>query len=245
MNARQSSTNRSTILVGEPAKNMPTARFDRFGDRPVNYHKGIVPESGESASLWNEEEVSRRLEQQMGVAQEAFTKERDAAHSKGYEEGLTKGREEGSQQIQPAIELLQDWGRVLQSEKEELARHYETDVLELGFRIAEKIIGLEISTRQEAVLSIVQQALRKIVNADEVIVRANPEDLRILEQAREKLMSEVGIRAPLELRPDSSIARGGCVIDTESGMLDAQLHSQMNRLRTQITEVKAETTEQL
>jgi len=236
MKARRYSGRKTAILSGEHAESLPPAKFERFAARPVNYYRGVVHESEERESPLDEAEVSRRMEQQMGAERAAFSKERDAAYRKGLEEGMARGREEGSQQIQPAVELLQDWGRVIQSEKQELARRYESDVLELGFSIAEKIIGIEIATRNDAILGIVRQALRKIVNADEVVLRAHPEDLKILEEAREKLVSEMGVNAPLELRADNSVARGGCVIETESGMLDAQLQSQMNRLRTQIIE---------
>jgi len=236
MKARRNSGGRTAILSGEHAESLPQAKFERFTARPVNYYRGVVHESEERESQWDEKEVSRRMEQQMGVERAAFSKERDATYRKGFEEGMARGREEGSQQIQPAVELLQDWGRVIQSEKQELARRYESDVLELGFSIAEKIIGIEIATRNDAIVGIVRQALRKIVNADEVVLRANPEDLKILAEARETLVGEMGANAPLELRADSSVARGGCMIETESGMLDAQLQSQIERVRTQLRE---------
>jgi flagellar assembly protein FliH len=236
MKTRRNSGRRTAILSGEHAESLPPAKFERFTARPVNYYRGVVHESEERESQWDEKEVSRRMDQQMGVERAVFSKERNAAYRKGFEEGMARGREEGSQQIQPAVELLQDWGRVIQSEKQELARRYESDVLDLGFRIAEKIIGIEIVTRNDAILGIVRQALRKIVNADEVVLRVNPEDLKILEQARDKLIGEMGANSPLELRADSSIARGGCMIETESGMLDAQLQSQIERLRTQLME---------
>ena len=147
-----------------------------------------------------------------------------------------KGREEGGQQIEPALELLHEWGRVFQAEKEELARRYEGEVVELAFLIAEKILGTEITTRPEAVVDVARQALKKIVKTDEVVLRVHPDDQKVLEGARDELSREVNAGGDLELRADSSVTRGGCVIETESGILDAQLDSQVNRLRALLKE---------
>ncbi|MBM3324450.1 MAG: hypothetical protein FJY66_02150, partial [Calditrichaeota bacterium] len=158
----------------------------------------------------------------------------------GFENGLTKGRDEGYQQVRPAIDLISDWHRMIQAEKAELARRYEGDVLELGFMIAKKILGEEITTRPDAIVGVVRQALRKVLNTDSVTLRVHPEDGKVLEEARQRLFAEGTVPMPLELKPDSSVARGGCIIETESGFLDAGLESQLDRLRDLLTENNGE-----
>jgi flagellar biosynthesis/type III secretory pathway protein FliH len=221
----------STILTGKAAQDLSSAQFEKFGVRPVNYFRGIAPTS-QGSSYLNDEEVAQHVEQQLEVQRQASFQERQGAHQQGFDEGLAKGRKEGHQQIQPAIDLLQDWNRMVRAEKEELARRYEGEVLELGFLIARKILGEELVMRPQAVVGVVRQALRKILNADSVTLRVHPDDLKLLEDARERLSAEASSGIPIEFKADSAITRGGCLIETESGLLDARLDSQLERLRT-------------
>jgi flagellar assembly protein FliH len=71
-----------------------------------------------------------------------------------------------------------------------------------------------------------------VLNANSVTLRVHPEDLRLLEGARERLTAEGISGTPIDFKADSTIGRGGCLIDTESGLLDARLDSQLERLRT-------------
>ncbi|MFH1011596.1 MAG: FliH/SctL family protein [bacterium] len=230
----------ATVLAGKPAEELPLAKFEKFATRPVNYFRGIAPISEESSSCLSEDELAQRVEQQFEAERQLFAKERETAYQQGLEDGFAKGREEGYRQIRPAIDLLHDWNRMIQSEKTELARRYEGDVLELGFLIAKKILGEEIAARPDAIVGVVRQALRKVLHADSVTLRIHPDDWKVLEEARERLSAEGTVRMPLELKADSAVARGGCIIETESGLLDAGLESQLDRLRNLLTENNGE-----
>jgi flagellar biosynthesis/type III secretory pathway protein FliH len=236
MKTSQKGTGQSRVLTGEQARQLPPAKFERFTSRPVNYFQGIVRESSEPAFGLTREDVDRQVAQQLEVDRAAFANGQETAYRKGFEEGLVRGREEGNRQIEPAIELLREWGQILQAEKEELARRYESEVVELAFQIAERILGSEITTRPEAIVDVAKQALKKIVNVDEVVLRVHPDDQKILEESCGELSREVSSGKPLEFRADTSIARGGCVVETESGMLDAQLGSQVDQLRALLKE---------
>jgi flagellar assembly protein FliH len=222
---------KSMILTGKVAQDLPSAQFEKFGVRPVNYFRGIAPASHGASGLGGAD-VTQDIEQRLEVHRQASLQEQQRAHRQGFDEGLAKGRKEGHQQVQPAIDLLQDWNRIIQAEKDELARRYETEVLELGFLIARKILGEELATRPDAIVGVVRQALRKVLNANSVTLRVHPDDLKLLEGAQERLTAEGSSGIPIDFKADSAIARGGCLIDTESGLLDARLDSQLERLRT-------------
>ena len=231
---------KSRILSHDSAQELSLAQFEGFQERPVNYFCGVVRENDVEERSFSHEETDLQIAERLEVQRAEFTKERDSAYQKGFTDGERKGREEGVQEIKPATELLQDWVRMIQSEKEELIRRYEKDVVELAFQIGEKVLAREIQTQPEAVIDSVRAGLQKIVNAEDVTLRVNPEDMKILETVQEELAKELTKGGPLHLQTDDSVSRGGCVLDTENGILDGQLDNQLDRLRALLAENPAE-----
>ena len=231
---------KSRILSDESAQELPLAQFEGFQNRPVNYFCGVVREKDVNEPLLNHEEIDLQIADRLEKQRTEFTQERESAYQKGFTDGEHKGREEGIEQIKPAVELLQDWVRMIQTEKEELIRRYEKDVVELAFQITEKILAREIQTQPEVIIDSVRAGLQKIVNAESVTLRVNPEDMKIIESVQEELSKELAKSESLHLQTDDSVSRGGCVLETENGILDGQLDTQLNRLRTLLAESPAE-----
>lgn len=233
---------KNRIVNHESTRELPLAQFEKFQERPVNYFCGVVRTDDVHEHPLSHEEANLQITERLETQRNEFTKERETAYQKGFTDGERKGREEGVQEINPALELLQNWIQIIQSEKEELIRRYEKDVVELAFQISAKVLAREIQTQPEAIIDSVRAALRKIVNADDVTLRVNPEDMKILENVQEELSRELAKGGPLHLQMDDSIDRGGCVLETENGILDGQLDNQLNRLRALLAESPNEET---
>jgi flagellar biosynthesis/type III secretory pathway protein FliH len=78
---------------------------------------------------------------------------------------------------------------------------------------------------------VLRGALRKAYVRDRLQVVCNPEDLALVEQAEETLQAQVGTLKNLELVGDRRVQRGGVVVRTPGGDVDATLGSQLDRLR--------------
>lgn len=111
-------------------------------------------------------------------------------------------------------------------------RGAEADLRVLAVRIAERILGREISLQPDAVTDIVAEALRSGGGAGprEVILRVHPDDLRALERGRPRLLARCAQAQVLHLRADPGVSRGGCIIETELGTVDARLPVQLQAI---------------
>lgn len=111
----------------------------------------------------------------------------------------------------------------------------ERDVLRLSVKLAEKIIGRELEQDEAAVADIVATALRQARQCARVTVRVSPADLLLVEQHPRKFDSNG--RIPLvDFIADPAVARGGCVIETETGKINAQLNTQLRVLERALLE---------
>lgn len=100
----------------------------------------------------------------------------------------------------------------------------------LAVRIAEKVLGRELALSQEAVVDVTVQALGAATAARQVVVRCHPDDLAALERGRPRLMQRAGRAQAVQLRADTTVGRGGCIVETELATIDARLSTQLDAI---------------
>src|SRR5262245_43950736 len=146
---------------------------------------------------------------------ETFAREtREAAYREGYEAAL------------------QEWNSLLIDAREKrdgALSSVERDVLRLAVKIAEKIIGHELKRDRGAIADIVANALRNARRNEQITVRVNPSELALVEAHREKLDPANRLQF-LDLVADPQVSAGGCIIESDSGAVDAQLETQLRVL---------------
>ena len=105
----------------------------------------------------------------------------------------------------------------------------ERDVLRLAVKLAEKIIGREVERDDAALADIVSAALRHARQQESLTVRVNPADLPRVQAHRERL-DPSGRARFIDLVADPRVGHGGCIIEGESGTVDARLDTQLRVL---------------
>lgn len=105
----------------------------------------------------------------------------------------------------------------------------ERDLLRLSIKLAEKIIGHELRSEPSTLADIVSTALRQARQHETLTVRVCPAELAHIQSQRERL-DPTGRTRFLDLVPDPRVGRGGCIIEGESGTVDAQLDTQLRVL---------------
>lgn len=143
------------------------------------------------------------------------------------EDALGEAREQGRQEgLAQATEVLlrarQEAAALVERSEEELVR--------LALLVAEKIVGRALELDPNVILDISAQAIESVRQQRELVLRVHPEDAVRLRNSRKKLMDLLGRTKDIAVREDSEVERGGCVIETENGTVDAQLSTQLRML---------------
>jgi flagellar assembly protein FliH len=135
-------------------------------------------------------------------------------------EQLAALRAEAMQQVAHAVEVMR-----LQAER--LAEQARADALEIGFRVAKRVLEAELSTSPDAFFSLVRSALRRCGESRKVSVRVHPQDAPALASA----VADGGLGvATVEVTPDPSLSPGDCVVDTDFGKVDGRLDTRLDEL---------------
>jgi len=157
--------------------------------------------------------------------------EADAMRAIAREEGLREGREEALAALAPALEALNQAVEAMQLEQIARAERLEAHAVDLGLFLAEKVLGGAIAVEPERVVEVVRGALRGIVERERVTVLVHPDDLELVRDAMDDIRASLGGIEHCEVQSERRVSRGGAVVRTPEGDVDARVETKLVRAR--------------
>jgi flagellar assembly protein FliH len=162
--------------------------------------------------------------------------EAEAARQAGHEQGLLQGRLEAEAQMAPAIAALREAADALAAERDRVTALAEAAAVELGLKIAEHALAGAVAAQPERVVDVVRGALRRLVDRERVTILVNPDDLDLVRAASERLAGELGGIEHCDVQAERRVGRGGAIVRTVDGEVDATLATKLARAREVLEE---------
>jgi type III secretion protein L len=97
-------------------------------------------------------------------------------------------------------------------------------------KAVERIIGESLEMSPELISSIVRQSLRSVAQFKQITIYCRKEDLEHLEKEKPKYRKMLERCETLQIRDRQDVQPGGCIIETEGGIVNAQLSQQLAAL---------------
>jgi flagellar assembly protein FliH len=155
----------------------------------------------------------------------------EEARERGHAAGLAAGLEEAQVRLAPAASALAEAVTAVAAEQEEFLIRAERAAVDLALRLAEKIVGASIDADPEAVLGVIAGSLRRATVRDHLVLEVNPDDFELVHDLADELAARVGGVRRLDVVAERRVTRGGCVVRTEEGEIDARIEQQLERAR--------------
>lgn len=150
----------------------------------------------------------------------------------GYETGRADGLAEYRQQVEAMRQRLGAALEELADTRAALHRAAEETAVRLALALTRKLAGHLANVDDDLVRHSVSRALAKVSDQQRIVVRVHPDDHGALERCREQWRTAVEHPDGLHLEADAAVGRGGCLIETGLGEIDATLECQIDRLET-------------
>lgn len=172
------------------------------------------------------------------IRQERF----ETGYREGRAAGLAKGMEEGRQQghaaalaaqaakIEGLVTALTGAAVQLEASRRKLESETVFDVIRLAVAIARRVTKQLGSVSPEVAKANVAEALKMVVNASAVTVALHPTQLRVMEEDLPAIRAMFPRLQQVELVGDATLAPGGCRLIAGTGMVDADLDTQLDRI---------------
>lgn len=163
---------------------------------------------------------------------------REAALREQLEESYQRGRVEAErllseQLVQQRADLQDVVNGLIVSLREavpQVFRQSEQAVTELAFEIAQKVMGV-LPVTADMMSAVVREALAEVEGGTELSVRLNPSDLELLEKMASPVLQSPDCGRKVKFTASPEVARGGCLVHTNFGVLDARRDSKFELLK--------------
>lgn len=190
------------------------------GDVRTASQKKVIPLEDFSTLM----EVSEILEKAREDAEnlkkntiEECKKLKEEAKKEGFDEGLKQ---------------LNDQILGLDQEKKRLRHEMNKMILPLALKAAKKIVAVELQTKPETIVDIVLQALTPVLQNHRITIWVNKADKEILETEKARIREKLEQVESLLIKERDDVAPGGCIIETESGIINAAIENQWRALES-------------
>lgn len=186
---------------------------------------GLVPDRRTPERGADRRRGYRRIEDRnlISKAHEEATAIREQAHEQGFQEGL--------RQAEATVSELREAISGLLNAREEALLSITGDIAALAVEVAARIIKTEVSCDETLVLGLVRDTIQKAGRENKtILIKVHPDETIIVKKA---LKDEPipNLNAELIVMEDSTVDAGSCILETNSGLIDASFSTQLGILR--------------
>ncbi|MFH1278415.1 MAG: FliH/SctL family protein [Candidatus Eisenbacteria bacterium] len=154
----------------------------------------------------------------------------------GFDARLAAAAEDAARPVEEIVGRFTSMMDDFEAQRRDLVRSSEDTVVRLAVAVARRILSEAVTVDEEGVLETVRRALKQVVEKENVIIHVNPDDLRIVREHGSEWLGILEGTRSLEIQEDDRIGRGGCLVETESGNVEAQIEKQLKTLERALIE---------
>jgi flagellar assembly protein FliH len=194
----------------------------------------------------NVEQAERRAREILDDARREAEEIRRQAHAQGLAAGRQNavqdvdadiqrratelGEKFSSEKLQSTLPAMVAAVDALDRERDRWLAEWEAFGLRLSVAIAEKLLRRQLDLHPETATNMLSETLRLAAGNTHISLRIHPEDLQLLGEYPAEVARSMASCAQATIVPDPGVSRGGCVIDSQHGVIDARIETQLQRI---------------
>lgn len=185
--------------------------------------------------------ISAESFSQILEAQEVLKKAESAAleHQKNTEQACEELRKKAQEEgFQKGLEEFNEHILSLDKEAKKILLEMQKIILPLALKAAKKIVSKEIELDPETIVDIVMQAMAPAKQNKKITIFVHKSDLEALERNKPKLKSMFENLQVLSIQERPDVTPGGCMIETETGIINATVENQWKALENAFAKYK-------
>jgi len=154
----------------------------------------------------------------------------EEAYLLGKQEGAEKAEKRFGDTTKAFTAALEELSQL----RESILKNSADDMLRLVLAIVEQIIPCAVSLNPEIIHHTIVKALQASVDSDVYHIKVHPDDMAMVMEKKPLMLASISGLKNITVEPDESIARGGCMVESELGEVDATIESQLEEIRAKI-----------
>lgn len=212
-----------------PLFNVENFETDEMGPEGSQASSDSIVKEDDNVMSWN----LPAIERDDPTTAEDFKTKIARLEREAYEKGFAQGQRDGLDLEKSKMEEMGRQYEALLAELKDLKvnifRDSEGEMLQLIELIAKKIIGEEIKTGEATIKHSIKSAAKFLTDKRKVRIIINPEDM---EEVKKMLpdLSKLTKGGNFQLTEDPSVVKGGCMLETGFGRINATIDDQLDEI---------------
>lgn len=174
----------------------------------------VIPEETLS-KLIDAQEVLKEVEKDAELYKKEVVTEIEKLKAQAQKEGFEQGYSEWMEKIS-----------ALEDEIKKVRTDMQAIIVPIALKAAKKIVGREIDASEKTVVDIIANSLKGVSQHKKIRIYVNPKEFDTIEENRDQIKRIFENLEALSILPQDDVDPGGCIIETEGGIINAQLENQ-------------------
>ena len=176
------------------------------------------------------------------IADQAREKALAEGQARGYEEGLKKAREEVEREYLEKFSglagVIETFGKKLEQNFSELVSLNEPRMIRIWTEMLRRMLYKQVELDPDTIDTVLSELLSRLSDKNQILIYVSPDDMKHLEGELDSKFREAlrGVKK-LELKSDSNIEPGSCIVETGLGIYDARWKTQMSQIESVVDEI--------
>jgi type III secretion protein L len=132
----------------------------------------------------------------------------------------------------------------LEKEIAKVREELQKVVMPVALKAAKKIVSAELQANPQVILDIVAGTLKSIAQHKRIVLYVSKQDYELIEGSKNSLKPIFEELESLSIREREDIEPGGCVIETEVGIINARLQDRWRTLETALVHMTSAITQE-
>lgn len=174
--------------------------------------------------------ANAKAEELINHAQAEVDKIQEAARTQGYEDGKSMLERE-------LYELRSQLEDTYRQNNEALEQDYcikrenmESELVDVIINVFNKVFHIQFDNKKHILMYLIDNAIMNIEGEKQFRIKVAQSNVLFLENHKEEILDRVGHDIELEFLADSTMEENDCIIETDSGVFDCSLGTQLENL---------------
>ena len=116
--------------------------------------------------------------------------------------------------------------------RKEVYEYIAPDILEISVDIAKTIIKKEVEADPQVLINTIIDVLRTVSKSEpKIVIKVRPQSVQFIKDSLPNITYQYGIDSKINIVSDPSIEEGGCIFQTNNGIVDASIDTQIEIIK--------------
>ncbi len=154
--------------------------------------------------------------------------ESESIKKSAFEEGYRAGLEKCNADLEKFRQSLNSF----MNANKDVFEYIAPDILEISVDIAKKIIKKEVEADPQILINTIVDILKTTFkNEPKIVIRVRPQAVQFIKDTIPNITYQYGIDSKINIVADPSVEEGGCIFQTNNGIVDASVDTQIEIIK--------------